>query len=84
MKATGSKLFASLGQEIQTVNDEIEFRNFILPLEIVTQVTDIMECQRSFTAALGVPNYAVLCTLIQFLLNCQSSKELRVAHNVLL
>ena len=84
MKTTSSKFISCLGQQIQTINDKIELRDFPLPLIVVPKITDIVERQSGFPTPLGMPNNTMLDAGIQLLFNCQRSKKLWVSHNVLL
>ena len=63
MESTGGKFLRCLCQQIEAVNDEIELRDLALLLVVVSQITDIMECQCSFSTALCVPDDTVLCAL---------------------
>ena len=61
MESTGGKFLGCLCQQIEAVNDKIKLRNLALLLVVVSQITDIMECQCSFSTALCVPDDTVLC-----------------------
>ena len=58
-EAAGFELVAGLHEQVDAIDDEIEFRDGALFMKIGGQVVDVVVGQRSFTAALGVPDDAL-------------------------
>ena len=76
------ELALRLNEQIQPVNNEIELRNDAFALEVIGEEAGVVVGQRGFTAALGVPDDALLDPGIEFSLDGLGGKKLGVAHHM--
>ena len=82
-QTTATKLPARLIEQVDTVDNKIEFGDYPISLKIVSQVVNVIESQCRLAAALGMPNNAFTDSAFNLTLDCLGRKYLRIAHDML-
>ena len=83
MQPTAAKFPAGLIQKINAINNEVELRNDAFLLKVVGEEVDVVERERGFSAALGVPDNALANPTFEFALDGLGREYLRVSHDML-
>ena len=79
VQATASEFLAGLFEQVDAIDDEVEFGYRALLAEIFGEVMDVVVGQRSLAASLGMPDDAFASALFDRRLDGLSGEDLGVA-----